>query len=488
MTKTIEFKDCIILRYGEMGLKSIRSRPVFERKFVYALNESLERNGISAEIKNYGKRFIIFLDDSKDLSSVVSFIGNVPGVQSFSPCKHIKFNSKEDIIKSFSPMYIDFIKDKEFCIRVKTRVGDHDFSSAELERDFGSELYDYSKGVNLSNPESTVFLEIRKDDCFCYTKSFDGVGGLPPGSSGKVICMFSGGIDSPVAAYEMLKRGSFVDFFIFDNGGKEFIQDVSKVYNFLRDQYIYSYTPRVFVVSAKELLDCLIKVESSFRQIAFKIVLYKVAQILMKKYKFDAIVTGEAISQKSSQTLSSLLFIERQVEVPILRPLLTYDKVDIMHLARHLGTLSFSEKVSEFCNLGDGKVTTSPRLSDLDKMPNLDVEIERAIQNVQVISDHMPISESRNSKNNLSINIEDYFVVDIRSNKDRSKIKIKSNLHLSFSDIYDQFDIFKTSKKYIVVCSYGVRSEDAVFFLKQKKINAIGMSVTDFLKLSNSSS
>ena len=204
------------VRYGEIGIKS----PKIRRKF-----ENILMNNIRSEIKckfenNQGRITLITEEDDEKVKSTLS---RTFGITSYSPIIKTK-TSKEDItnlIKKIIPEIIakgKFNPEKDsFAVRCR-RVGKHKYSSQEIEAYCGSVFIDLTNAkVNLSNPDFVLNVEVRQDNTYMYHEKIQGLGGLPVGSQGKVICLISGGIDSPVAVYQMLKRGCSVALLHCDN-------------------------------------------------------------------------------------------------------------------------------------------------------------------------------------------------------------------------------------------------------------------------------
>ena len=467
--------NSILLRYGEIGLKSKRTRSVFEKRYVKAIEEALKRGGIfKFNILNFGGRFVIY---SSEIQSILPILGRISGIQSFSPAYHSLFSSKEDLLKAIKDYGTSLISGKTFAVRVK-KVGKHNFESKELEREGGSVLYEAGKGIDLTHPEVTIFLELRDNNCFLYTISTKGMGGLPPLSSGKVLCLFSGGIDSPVAAYEMLKRGCLVDFIIINLIGDKSLVNALQVYNYIINQYAFSYIPKIFIVDGKKIVESITKeVPDRIRQIALKIVFYQISEIIAKKEGYLAIATGESLSQKSSQTLPSLSLIESQVDIMVFRPLLSFDKTEITEMAAKIGTLAKSEKVKEYCRLSMGPVVTSPTESILKKIPSFKELIVEAITEMKIVKGIASVDED------LDLKIEQKFIsVDVRPKNLQEMSKLKADKSMPYPFVLNQLEEFDKEKSYLLICDYGVQSEEVAFLLRKKGIKAAGTSLNNYLK------
>jgi thiamine biosynthesis protein ThiI len=429
---------------------------------VSAIKNSLQKAGIEFTLDNLGGRFVLYSDD---VTSAFEILQRVAGIQSLSKAKNLTFTDQDDLIKQVKSLAQPLIGEKTFAVRVK-RTGKHDFKSTDLEKDIGSVI---DGNVNLRNPEIQINVEVREGKAFFYTGSIDGVGGFPAGSSGRVLCMFSGGIDSPVAAFQMMKRGCQVDFLFYNPIGEKYLNDVAKVYNFLISRYAHGYKPRMIVVDGKELSKQLDTVDDTYKQIAYKVLLYKVAKRICTLKKYKVIATGEALSQKSTQTMDGLLFIDRMVDLPTFRPLLTMDKVEIVKIARKLGTLALSERVPEYCNISEGPVVTKP--NDEGKIPEFDVEsifdvIEGEIE-LDADADKVP------ELNNI-------VTMDVRPGYLQKQSDLKTDLVVPFDQAFDyEYD---KDKSYVLVCDYGGLSEDLALTLRKKGIKAAGVTIQAYFK------
>ncbi|MFW5866076.1 MAG: THUMP domain-containing protein, partial [Nanoarchaeota archaeon] len=294
-------ESCILVRYGEVAVKSARKRPYFERLFVNSIREALLANDISFDrIENLGKMYAVFTDDVDESARILSF---VPGIDSYSIATRFFFSTYDELLDSACRIASSHVSSSTFRVTAK-RCGKHSFSSMKLASDLGSCLYPFSKGVNLSDPDMTVFVEVRNSFCYVFYEYRSALGGLPAASTGSSLMLFSGGLDSPVAAFEMLKRGCALDFVFVNMVGDSMFSSVSKVYDFLISRHSYNYSPRFFHIDGRSLMSFLKNnVPERLRQIAFKMVLYKCCSYLAEQNGYSSFITGEALSQKSSQTL-----------------------------------------------------------------------------------------------------------------------------------------------------------------------------------------
>lgn len=468
-------QPCILLKYGEIGLKGNSVRRYFEKRYVWAIRSALKRNKLlDWSIQNHGARYVVY---TAQIDETVEVLKRVPGIQSLMPGIQFHFEDLEDFYEKIYEYASPLLKGKTF--RVRARKGSpFDIGTQQLEAKIGSVLYDSSGGVNLTKPDVAISVELREHDGFVYLNSEPCLGGMPPKSSGHVLSLFSGGIDSPVSAFQMLKRGCMVDFLYIHLLGDKSINKVLQVYNFLINQYAFGYHPRLFVVQGQGLVDKIIKdVPDNLRQLALKTVFYKLSEKVALKNHHITLVTGEALAQKSTQTLQSLAVLDQQVTIPILRPLIGMDKLEIIDIARKIGTLKASERVKEYCQLSEGKVLTMPKLDDLSRLPDLDLAIDEALKTLKVNKGLIDLDEDQAVE--LSTKIE---VVDMRLKHLQEAEPMDCDLELPYPEILDRLKEFDSQKSYLLVCDFGVRSEDVAFLLRKKGIKAAGVHLSHYYK------
>ncbi|MAG38985.1 hypothetical protein CMO90_02750 [Candidatus Woesearchaeota archaeon] len=275
-----------------------------------------------------------------------------------------------------------------------------------------------------------------------------------------------------------MKRGCKVDFLFLNIIGEKLMFDVSKVYNFLIARYTFTYTPKMFIIDGKEIIESIKnEVPDNLRQIAYKIVLYKISELIAQKNNYLALVSGESIAQKSSQTLKSLLFIEKQISITMLRPLLSFDKIEITDKARQIGTFSSSEKIKEYCDLSEGPVTTAPHELDMKKIPSFKKEIDKGVKNVLIKKGVLMIKDTKQI--NIPFNSK-IVSIDIRPSTKQKNNPIKTDKQMSYSKALKNLDFFQKEKIYLIVCEFGVLSENLSFEIKKRGVKAIGLSVNAF--------
>ena len=378
--------DLIIARYGEIGVKSPKIRSRFERKLVKNIKATFE---CDVE-RNQGRIYI----HPKDFDEGIEKLNRVFGVVSYSPATST-FSTFEAIDETLGQYTEELMAENvldentKFAIKCR-RVGTHDFTSQEMAAHCGGVVRDIILAqVDLTNPDLTIFVEIREDKAFIFHEKIKGPGGLPLGTQGKVVVLLSSGIDSPVAAYLMMKRGCEVVALHCNNdpfsGPK-----VTENFNALVDQLnIYAKgTPikrRVidygeYLTVAKE------KAPEKMTCVLCKSGMYRIAEKLAVKIGADAIVDGSSVGQVASQTLSNILATRYGVDMPILSPLIGLDKEEITAIAKDIGTFEISK-------IDDGGCSAVPRYpethADLERVKKAcedmdqEIEVQKAFENIR---------------------------------------------------------------------------------------------------------
>ena len=378
--------DVIIARYGEIGLKSPKIRPRFERKLVKNIKATFE-----CEVERNQGRIYIF---PEDFDEGIEKLNRVFGVVSYSPATSTS-SSYEDIDEVLARYTRDLIgegvldENTKFAIKCR-RVGTHDFTSQEMAAHCGGVVRDVIPApVDLSNPDLTIFVEIREDKAFFFHEKIRGPGGLPLGTQGKVVVLLSSGIDSPVAAYLMMKRGCEV-IALHCNNDPFSGPKVTENFNLLVDQLnIYASGSPIrrrvmdygeYLQAAKE------RAPEKMTCVLCKSGMYRIAEKLAQKLGADAIVDGSSVGQVASQTMSNILATRYGVDMPILSPLIGLDKEEITAIAKEIGTFEISK-------IDDGGCSAVPRYpetrADLERVKeaceamNQDAEIEKAFEKIR---------------------------------------------------------------------------------------------------------
>ncbi len=278
--------------------------------------------------------------------------------------------------------------------RIAARRADKSFAlnSTEINRELGSFIGEISKArVDLKNPDFTLFVDILPNGAYVYTEECPGLGGLPVGVSGKVLSLLSGGIDSPVAAWHMLKRGCPVDFIHFhafplvEGTSREKAQDLAEILN--RHQS----SSRLFLVPFAEAQKTIIlNVPPAYRVLVYRRFMLRIAQRIAHQNNIQVMATGESIGQVGSQTIENLTTIRSVTTMPILSPLIGMDKQDIVNKARALETYPISiipdqDCCTLFVPRHPRTTSTSQELDTIESTLDVNAIVEKTIDATEVL-------------------------------------------------------------------------------------------------------
>ena len=259
-----------------------------------------------------------------------------------------------------------------FAVRARRRDKRFPLTSAQLAREIGTRVQRaYGYPVNLSHPDLTIVVEVDQSEVFVYTGGAPGQGGLPVGMSGRALVLMSGGIDSPVAAYRMMRRGLRCDFLHFSGMPLTGPESVYKAYGLMYQLDRFQSDSRMYVVAFGRAQQRLASSGASRLQIvAQRRLMLKTGEVLARRLGAEALVTGDSLGQVSSQTLANLTALDDAVSLPVLRPLIGHDKIEIIDEARRIRTLTLSELPDQDCCtlLTPRQVETRARIDDLHRI------------------------------------------------------------------------------------------------------------------------
>ncbi|MCI4397050.1 MAG: tRNA 4-thiouridine(8) synthase ThiI [Thermoprotei archaeon] len=356
--------NVVLIKFGEIGVKGAFARRRMQSALARNIEQALIDSGFSeAKVRVLPGRIIVegITEEGKE-AFVISRVFGVTGV---SRAYMGYYSNLDDLVQKAADEVEGDVKGKVFMVRGR-RAEEERFTSKDLERALGAELL--KRGalkVNLENPEIKVWVEARAGRFFIYTEEVTGPGGLPLGTEGKLVALVSGGFDSPVAAWMLMKRGARVDIAFFNIGGKEQKEKFIDTVRALVCNWCYGYSPKIFVVEHRWIFPYLERFPEGFRTVALKASLYIGAEAIAQREGAKAIATGESLAQVSSQTLDNLYATEQFVKIPILRPLIGMDKEEIIDISRKIGTYEPSSKMPEFCAIAGHRASISVEASRL---------------------------------------------------------------------------------------------------------------------------
>ena len=367
----------------ELTTKSRRTRRRFQRLLVENIEEALASLGGPFQAEDRWTRILV----TSDSPGAPERVANVFGVSSVSVVDATVAPVLETIVETGLELYRKDVESATtFAVNAR-RTGHHPFSSQDIRVQLGAALNPFAE-VDLDAPWLTVSVEVREREAHLFKGRIPGPGGLPLGVEGTAVCLISGGFDSAAAAWLLLKRGVSLEYVFCNLGGAAYERSVASVAKILADDWSWGDRPRMHVVDIGPAVDQLReRVTPRYWQVVLKRLMYRVAEAVAEEVRGEAIVTGESVGQVSSQTLGNLRAIDDVATLPVFRPLLGYNKNEIIRLAERIGTAALSARVREYCAiLADRPVTHSRPEAARDEESRLDLSLlEEAVRARKVL-------------------------------------------------------------------------------------------------------
>ena len=469
---------------------TIKSRPV-RKRFIQRLQSNLRviLQRIEPKIKVRGLWDRVDIDCPPEADAlyeeIVMALGDTPGIAHIIEVQEYPLEDFDQVLGIVNSVWSERLIGKSFVVRVK-RSGQHDFTSTEMERYLGAGLLQQTQAlkVNLHTPEVTVNLEVKDDKVFVVERRIDGIGGYPQGSQEAVVSLISGGFDSIVASYLTMKRGSKTHFVFFNLGGAAHEAGVRQVSYYLWKKFGSAARVKFISVPFEEVVgEILQNVDHSHMGVVLKRMMLRAAERVAIKVKAEAMITGESIAQVSSQTLTNLGVIDKVTEQLVLRPLITYDKQDIIDLATKIGAYEFAASMPEYCGVISDRPTVKAQLKRVEKEEenfNFDV-LEEALENACVTNIDTALEDIKQlgdltPKQQLLAND---VVVDVRPTGEQQKKPLNlpgvDILTVPFFQINKQFETFDQDRNYLLYCEKGVMSQLHALHIKDQGFENVGV-------------
>ncbi|MDN4502617.1 tRNA uracil 4-sulfurtransferase ThiI [Alteromonadaceae bacterium BrNp21-10] len=410
---------------------------------------------------------------------VVDQLLRIPGIEQILVVVESSFNDLDDIYQQVKAVWHNKLAGKTFAVRVKRR-GKHEFTSPQIGQYVGGGLNQFceSNGVSLKNPQITINLEVEDNRLFMVEQRLKCIGGFPIPTQGDVLSLMSGGFDSGVASYQMIRRGARVHYCFFNLGGKQHEIGVKQVSHYLWQRYGASHKVKFIAIDFDPIVtEILEKVENSQMGVVLKRMMLRAASQVATHFGIPALVTGESLGQVSSQTLVNLSVIDEVTETLVLRPLICADKQDIINTSREIGTEDFARVMPEYCGVISKKPTVKAILGRIQaEEANFDLTlIDTAVANADVLDIRrigQETGEEIKEVETVSELTDGSIVLDIRSNEEHEAAPlIIDNIevqHLPFFKLATQFGDLDQSKQYFLYCDRGVMSKLQALLLHEE--------------------
>jgi tRNA uracil 4-sulfurtransferase len=339
----------LIVHYGELGLKG-GNKGYFQNTLKKNLMAAVREIGVKSQIQYLLGRFIVKLPADLDETVIIGAVSGVPGIVNFLIAHRVDLDFDKISKKLVELLPRDLIVDQgfeTFCVRVKRSQDKLPFERMKSERDFGAVLLkaDIALSVKMKDPDFLVSIECFADKAYIAFGKYDGVGGLPVGTGGRVICLLSSGFDSPVAAFSMMKRGAKVDFVHFSGQPYSKKDEEEQVKKLVKILVRYEGGAKLFIVPFGDIqkkISTNLDVPAKLRVILYRRLMFKIAEKIAKYGKTKALVTGESFGQVASQTLNNMAVVDEVTDMLVFRPLIGMDKTEIIDKSREIGTHDIS--------------------------------------------------------------------------------------------------------------------------------------------------
>lgn len=330
----------LIIHYQEIILKR-KNRYIFINRLIENIKDATASLGVR-NIREECGRVIGDIPPGVDDKRLQDRVSKIFGIANFTFA-----TGTENAIEVMKECILKDIKDKPFrTFRISTRRGykDYPLSSMDVDRIIGAYIKETTGArVNLTTPELTVFIEILKNKAYLYTEKYPGQGGLPVSTGGKMVCLLSGGIDSPVAAYRMMKRGCrviFVHFHSYPYLSKTSQEKVQDIVELLSE---YQGVSKLYLIPFGNIQkEIVLNVPHKYRIVLYRRMMIRIASAIAQEEGALALITGESLGQVSSQTIENIATIEQAADLTVMRPLIGMDKQEIIDQARRIGTYDIS--------------------------------------------------------------------------------------------------------------------------------------------------
>ncbi len=400
----------IIIHYDEITLKG-KNRPFFERALMRNIEEMLKEINCRKVHKELGK-FIIDINKQTETRKIKEVLKNIPGISNFTlavSCEKDIWKIKEKTVEfvrssqslpvrqagSAEKLQRSEEKEQKYkTFKIEARRADKKFElkSPEINYKVGEYVLENTElKVDVHNPDLEIVVDVGSKNCFIYAERIKGIGGLPTGTAGKLVSLISGGIDSPVASFMMMRRGARIVFVHFKNKTVSSGAGDEKIKKLIETLSRFQGSSRLYVIPFEEFQkEIIAKIPSKNRMIIYRRIMFELSEIIAKKENAKGLVTGDSLSQVASQTIDNINAIYEIANLPIFSPLIGINKQETIDLAKRINTYETSIiPYQDCCSFLIAKhPETRAKLDEIIKQEK-NLEIDKIVK--EIISEIKPV-------------------------------------------------------------------------------------------------
>ncbi|AKD39329.1 tRNA uracil 4-sulfurtransferase ThiI [Pasteurella multocida] len=467
----------VIKLFPEIMIKSESVRKRFVKILTGNIRNILTKHDETIAVVRHWDYIEVRSKKEENRPHLIELLGRIPGIHHFLEVDEKPFTMIHDIFEQTLQDIGTSLDNKTFCVRVR-RKGKHTFNSLDVERYVGGGLNQHipSAKVQLNKPDVTVRIDIENDNMMLIKARHVGIGGYPIGTQEDVLSLISGGFDSGVSSYMLIRRGSRVHYCFFNLGGAAHEIGVKQMAYHIWQRYSASHKVRFVAINFEGVVgEILEKVDNGQMGVVLKRMMVRAASRIAERFGIQAIVTGEALGQVSSQTLTNLRLIDEASESLILRPLITHDKEQIIAMAKEIGTDDIAKSMPEFCGVISKNPTVKAIKAKIEQEEShFDFAVlESAVQNAQYL-DIRQIAEQTEKEvvavDTVAVLSAQDVILDIRSPEetDEKPLNMENVQVMPFYKLSSQFANLDQSKNYLLYCERGVMSKLQALYLKEQ--------------------
>lgn len=465
--------------HAEITIKSRSVRKRYGKVLTNNLRKVLAQDDAQIYVKWLWDRIeVTATPERQDIRERIEYgLQNTPGVSWFAEVIEQPLSDFDSIAEWVGEHWLAQVANKSFVVRVK-RKGHHDFNSQQLERYLGGYLLEHGDNcrVQLKQPQVEINLQIIDKTIQLVGRRQNGLGGFPIPTQETVISLMSGGFDSSVASYEFIRRGARTHFCFFNLGGDAHEVAVRQICHYLWQRFSASHPIKFISIDfAPVVEDILSHCDNGVMGVVLKRQMLRAASRVARYLKASALVTGEAIGQVSSQTLSNLNVIDKATDALVLRPLITRDKQEIVDIAKQIGTEPLAKSIPEYCGVISNKPTVRAVPEHIaGEEDKLDMGLlQQVVDNAQVLS-MQDIAEQAIAKTESQLQAnsdgKEQVIIDIR-NADEIEAEplndAREVIEIPFFKLQSSFVKLAADKHYLLYCAQGVMSKMQALLLQE---------------------